>query len=76
MKKTVFLAFIAGLFIMVSCNKDEGTTALVVRLTDSPGDYEKVNIDLESVQVHVNSEADDQDGSRWTQIPAFTTYLS
>jgi len=67
MKKTVFLAFIAGLFFMVSCNKDEGTTALVVRLTDSPGDYERVNIDLESVQVHVNSEADDQDAG-WVTV--------
>jgi hypothetical protein len=52
MKKSIFL--IAGLTLMLfsSCNKEETTTSFVVRLTDSPGDYEKVNIDIQAVEVH------------------------
>ena len=48
-----------GLFFaatLVSCNKtDSTTTSFVVRLTDSPGDYEKVNIDIVSVEAHSNA---------------------
>ncbi len=44
MKKSIFL--LAGLAIMLftSCSNEETTTRFVVRLTDSPGDYEIVNI--------------------------------
>ena len=61
MKKSIFI--IAGLVMLLfySCNKEEATTSFVVRLTDSPGDYEKVNIDIASVQVHVN-EGNQSDG--------------
>lgn len=57
------LSFLTGLLLLLvtGCNKDEATTSLVVRLTDSPGDYESVFIDIESVQVHVN-EGDQEDG--------------
>ena len=52
MKKSIFL--IAGIAIMLfsSCNNQESTTSFVVRLTDSPGDYEIVNIDIQAVEVH------------------------
>ena len=52
MKKSIFL--IAGIALMLfsSCNNQESTTSFVVRLTDSPGDYEIVNIDLQAVEVH------------------------
>lgn len=49
--KKFLLLFIAAA-IMVSCGKTEDDARVVVRLTDSPGDYEKVNIDLTGVQVH------------------------
>ena len=55
MKKSIFL--IAGIAIMLfsSCNNQESTTSFVVRLTDSPGDYEIVNIDIQAVEVHSNN---------------------
>lgn len=39
-------------FFLLSCSKDEGTTQLHVRLTDAPGDYQAVNIDIQGVEVH------------------------
>lgn len=61
MKKQFLI--IAGLVMSLfySCNKDESTTSFIVRLTDSPGDYESVNIDINSVEVHVN-EGEQSDG--------------
>ena len=51
-----FMLGIVGMFLMVSCNNsDSTTTSLVVRLTDSPGDYEQVNIDIQSIEVHANT---------------------
>ena len=67
MKKAILFSLLGGLFFLAACNKDEGTTSLTVRLTDSPGDYEKVNIDLLSVQVHVNAQADDNDAG-WVTL--------
>ena len=49
------------MMLFASCNKDEASTSFVVRLTDSPGDYEAVNIDLLNVQAHVN-DGDQSDG--------------
>ena len=48
------ILFIAGIAMMLfsSCNNQETTTSFVVRLTDSPGDYEIVNIDIQAVEVH------------------------
>ena len=55
MKKVAKLG-LAGLlsglaFFIVSCG-GENTTRLEVRLTDSPGDYKEVNIDIQDVQVN------------------------
>ena len=61
MKKLNLLFILSVTIIMMACNDSETTSSVIVSLTDSPGDYEKVYIDLQSVQVHVNSEAEDQD---------------
>ena len=57
MKKTgiyVALAFSTCLFF--SCDQaNESTSYLEVRLTDAPGDYEEVNIDIQDVQVNAGS---------------------
>jgi hypothetical protein len=47
------LAFITlgAAFLITSCSS-EGTSRLEVRLTDAPGDYEAVNIDIQGVQVN------------------------
>lgn len=59
--------FISSLFIIIivaflfSCTSDNQTARLKITLTDSPGDYEKVNVDIQSVQVsqsEINNDAD------------------
>jgi hypothetical protein len=50
--KTGIAIVLAGLaFIYTACSNDN-TTRVEVRLTDSPGDYEEVNIDIQGVQVN------------------------
>lgn len=59
-----FLTLLSG-FIMMSCSEDGKNARLEVRLTDAPGDYEEVNIDIQGVQVHASSE--DTDGG-WKSL--------
>lgn len=55
MKHYSKLLFILMLAVgMVACNKSNDNGRIIVRLTDSPGDYETVNIDLVGVQIHRN----------------------
>ena len=61
--KKVFASFLAAC-IFFSCSKDNnnsstaGETDFSVYLTDDPSPYDKVNIDIESVEVHFNDDAD------------------
>ena len=49
-----FSLFTFIVLIALSCNKEKDvmTTLFQVRLTDAPGNYDEVNIDIESVEVH------------------------
>jgi hypothetical protein len=52
--KTGLVAWIALLMLVfVSCSNDNNAR-LEVRLTDSPGDFEEVNIDIQEVQVNAS----------------------
>ncbi len=57
---TVFGCLIGLAVLTTSCDKDAGTATLQVRLTDAPGDYDEVNIDIQDVQV--NSDASSNSG--------------
>ena len=54
------------LLILFSCKKDnKGDSAnLTVKLIDSPGNYEEVNIDISHVQVHID------EGPGWITVPS------
>ena len=62
--KFVIPFLLSGLIGFSSCDSDSdnsGTAKMEVRMTDAPGDYEEVNIDIKSVQISVgepNSESD------------------
>jgi len=57
---------LAMIFMLTSCSKDENQTAtLQVRLTDAPGDYQEVNVDIQDVQV---SSADPNSNSGWISL--------
>ena len=42
----------AVLFYSCSDDNERGTTRFRVSLTDSPGDYQQVNVDIQSVEIH------------------------
>jgi hypothetical protein len=55
--KTIGVVALIGMLSLVfaSCSND-GNARLEVRMTDSPGDFEEVNIDIQEVQVNTGSE--------------------
>jgi hypothetical protein len=56
---SVLIVFITAVSIFISCKKDnttDGTARLQVFLTDDPGDYEAVYIDVKDVQVNVTGD--------------------
>jgi len=54
------------LFSLFSCDSDSKNARIEVWLTDAPGDYDQVNVDIQEVQVH--SEDGEQSGG-WKSIP-------
>ncbi|MDX5419165.1 MAG: DUF4382 domain-containing protein [Hymenobacteraceae bacterium] len=63
MKRKYIIPFLlSGLVWFSACDSDSestGTAKMQVRMTDSPGDYEEVNVDVRSVQVHKETDGDD-----------------
>jgi hypothetical protein len=57
------ILFVVSFFFLLSACQDQDNekAKLVIRLTDSPGDYTKVNIDIQEIEVH------GADG--WTTLP-------
>lgn len=74
MKKIKFYALsfsvLAAMFLsFVGCdsnNDSEGTSRVSVRMTDAPGDYDEVNIDVRDVLI--KSTTDDDDSKGWVSI--------
>lgn len=55
-KRGIYVALAFSVCLLFSCDKtNESTSYLEVRLTDAPGDYEEVNIDIQDVQVNAGS---------------------
>ncbi|MGK7392804.1 MAG: DUF4382 domain-containing protein [Candidatus Cyclobacteriaceae bacterium M2_1C_046] len=60
MKKLLGL-FFASIVLLTACNDEEtGVKQFNIRLTDAPGDYDAVYIDLQGVQVHAETEDGDE----------------
>ncbi|MFA1771230.1 DUF4382 domain-containing protein [Rufibacter glacialis] len=67
-KRLVFGMLWMAAFGFASCSDEKdiaGSARMEVRLTDAPGDYEEVNVDIRGVQVH--RETND-DGTGWTTL--------
>lgn len=72
---------------LTACSEDDssgtdgqGTANLTVRMTDAPGDYEEVNIDVQDVQVQVDSETEaeveggtDAEADGWVSLSGVQT---
>ena len=64
MKKSIVAAlFVFGALGFSACSDDDkettGTSRMEVRLTDAPGDYDEVNVDIRSVQIHRDATGDE-----------------
>jgi hypothetical protein len=66
--KTSFLAPLALLAILGvgSCSKDAKQAKLQIRMTDAPGDFRAVNLDLRQIEVHLK---DENDPNGWQNLP-------
>lgn len=53
-------------FVLVSCSKEKNKSRLSIYLTDAPGAYDAVNIDVVSVEIKSSS---DQGDDGWQQLP-------
>jgi hypothetical protein len=70
MKKRANILFTTCLIFLLaffsSCNNEETNMArLVVRMIDSPGDYQEVNVDIQAIEVNVSGNGN---GSGWTEL--------
>jgi len=78
MKKIKFLPaqiFVIALFsiIFTACSSaDDGsqTARIMVRMTDAPGDYDEVNIDVQDVLIKSTTDSDDTKG--WVSVGTVT----
>lgn len=59
MKNLLGIVFLS--LVWLGCSKDTPNSRLEVAITDSPGNYEEVNIDIQRVEVH-RSEGDQPSG--------------
>lgn len=55
MKNLLYLLFFVTV-VSACSSEDDSNARLEIRLTDAPGDYEEVNIDIQSVQVNTSTE--------------------
>lgn len=66
MKKILILGFLSILIVAIfGCDSDSKNARLEVWLTDAPGDYQEVNVEIEGVQVHVG---DGEQESGWKSL--------
>jgi len=52
MKKSIVSFFALAALLFASCTSDDRSARLQVWLTDAPGDYEAVNVDIQGVEIH------------------------
>ncbi len=65
MKKSIFLFSALALILGFSaCKKDTDQTMLHVRLTDGPGDYQQVNLNIQEIRVKTSD-----DPNNWLLVP-------
>jgi hypothetical protein len=55
------LIVMSGL-LFSACSKDDAKGNIMVRMTDAPGDYQQVNVDIVQVSVHMSKGG-------WTDLP-------
>lgn len=69
-RKFILPLLLSGLVWFSACDSDSdtGTAKMQVRMTDAPGDYAEVNVDIKSVQVHKDGDGDESEWITLDQI--------
>jgi hypothetical protein len=62
----VWLACVLSLLLSACNDSSTGSATIEVRLTDAPGEYQEVNIDIQDLQVNADNGDSDQG---WTSLP-------
>jgi hypothetical protein len=65
-----FLGTALILALILSCNKERSEGKMVVELTDAPGDYLEVNVEVIRVMAHYDQPATGSNG--WVDLPTDT----
>ncbi|MCU0444535.1 MAG: DUF4382 domain-containing protein [Microscillaceae bacterium] len=64
--------FLSYIFLILSslgwlaCNQDPKAARLEIRMTDAPGDYSEVNIDIQEIRINVSDSPNDENG--WIKL--------
>lgn len=58
MKNVLVILLAASAITFFSCNKDDksGDVTLNIRLTDGPGDYQQVNVDIQEIRIKTTND--------------------
>lgn len=68
MKKLIFASLILSIAIAVSCKKSMFKTGLTINLTDAPGPYDSVVVEVAKIQAHYSDNAN----KAWEDLPTNT----
>lgn len=60
-----FLAILGLSIILSACGKQSKMSHLLVRMTDAPGDYDQVNVEIIGVEIHYSGH----DSAKWIALP-------
>ena len=69
-REKLFMSALVVGGLLTGCQSDDvgsGPARMAVRLTDAPGPYEAVNVDIREVLVHTAADASEEDGG-WTSL--------
>jgi hypothetical protein len=59
------LAMVSLVTLLSSCESDEKNARVEVWLTDAPGDYQEVNVEIEGVEIHAS---ENDNGNGWKSL--------
>lgn len=60
----LMLIMLMSTLMFTNCQKQRNTGSMTVKMTDAPGDYQEVNVDVIAVEVHY----EDEDGLGWVAL--------
>lgn len=68
MKRVLLVSLALVLIVLPGCENGEKDARLIIRLVDSPAEYQAVNVDIKGVRVHSSEAAGEGEGG-WIDLP-------